>query len=200
MVRADENPFRVDRIEALRYRSPEFRWAPFYVALERQQYRGAIVGKKGAGKTTLLLELQARLEAGGATVSYHRLHGDTPQKFRSTLAWLRRVPRHGVGFFDGAEQLSPLAWHCVAMASRRLSGFVISTHRPGRMKTLHEARTSEGLLEALIDEIVPGDRDVVWPRAQAYYRRYDANLRDVFFALYDDYAQGTIGVEPTEGD
>ncbi len=190
VIAADSNPFRVQRIEALKFRAPGFGWDAFLARLADHDYRGAIVGPHGSGKTTLLLEAQQRLEAQGIPVYYGFLNEETPRKRWAVAAFLREIPCNTVFFLDGAEQLDPFTWRWVQWRTRRLRGFVVTTHRSGRLPTLYTTQRSEELLHELLEEMVPGEVSDSWPRALEYYRKVDGNIRDVFFALYDDCARG----------
>lgn len=190
MTAADENPFRVARIEALAYRAPGFDWDAFLARLAAAGYRGAIVGPHGSGKTTLLLEAQRRLEAGGVPVRYGFLNGETRRKGRTAREILQSTPSDTVLFLDGAEQLDPLSWRLLCWQARRLRGFVVTAHQPGRLRTLHTTEAGEALLKELLAQLVPGALEAHWPRAREHFARCGGNIRDVFFALYDDCARG----------
>lgn len=196
MATADENPYRVTRVEALPYRALDFSWDAFLGRLKASGYRGAVVGPHGSGKTTLLLEAQRRLEARGIAVTYGFLNEQTIGKRRAAIGLLREAASDTVLFLDGAEQLDPLTWAWFKRRARRLRGLVVTTHRPGRLPTLYQTRSSEGALRDLLESLNPGEVDADWERALAHYRACRGNVRDVFFALYDDHARAgaTLGV------
>ena len=189
MTAADRNPFRVARIEALPFRAPAFDWEPFLARLATPGIRGAIVGPHGSGKTTLLLEAQRRLEQRGVPVRYGFLNDATPRKAAQARAFLRDTPCDAVLFLDGAEQLDPLTWQWLRWRARGLRGFVITIHRPGRLPAIHTTHTGEALLRELLVQLVPGDWERYWPRAREHFARCGGNIREVFFALYDDCAR-----------
>lgn len=192
MLSADQNPFRVARIEGLAYRAPDFDWEAFLARLEAPGLRGAIVGPHGSGKTTLLLEAQARLKARGVPVRYGFLNEETRFKAHQARALVAETPREAVLFLDGAEQLDGLTWQWVKWRSRRLRGFVITIHQPGRLPTIYTTQTGEGLLRELLEQLVGEERERYWERAREHFDRCGGNIRDVFFALYDDCAGGKI--------
>ncbi len=72
---ARQNPFRVRRLLALRYRLDGC-WEPLLERLAKLGRRAALVGPQGSGKTTLLEELEERLEAEGWRVVCLRLARD----------------------------------------------------------------------------------------------------------------------------
>lgn len=190
MLPADQNPFRVARIEALVYRAPGFDWDPFLKRLAAPGVRGAIVGPHGSGKTTLLLEAQARLTALGVPVCYGFLNEETRFKARQARALVSATPRDTVLFLDGAEQLDALTWQWVRWRARRLRGLVITIHQPGRLPTIHTTETGEVLLRDLLEQLVGEEWARHWDRAREHFARCGGNVREVFFALYDDCARG----------
>ena len=191
MGTAECNPFRVSRIEALSYRAPGFSWTAFLETLAAHAYRGAIVGPHGSGKTTLLLEARQRLEDAGVPVSYGFLNEATPSKGRAARDILANTPRDTVLFLDGAEQIDSLTWRWLRWRSRDWRGLVITTHAPGRLPTLYRTATSEALLRDLLGELAPDGFDQYWERARGVHSGNQGNIRDTFFALYDDWAQSS---------
>lgn len=192
MLSADQNPFRVARIEALSYRAPDFDWDVFLARLEAPGVRGAIVGPHGSGKTTLLLEAQSRLERRGIPVHYGFLNEETRLKARQARVLAAGTPRDAVLFLDGAEQLDALTWAWVRWRARHMRGLIITIHAPGRLPTIHTTHTGEGLLRELLEQLVSEAWTRYWPRAREHFERCGGNLREVFFALYDDCASGKI--------
>lgn len=192
MLSADQNPFRVARIEGLAYRAPDFEWEAFLARLEAPGLRGAIVGPHGSGKTTLLLEAQSRLEARGVPVRYGFLNEESRFKARQAHALVAETPREAVLFLDGAEQLDGLTWQWLQWRARGLRGFVITIHQPGRLPTIHTTETGEGLLRELLEQLVGEEWTRYRPRAREHFERCGGNIREVFFALYDDCAAGRI--------
>jgi hypothetical protein len=189
VVPADANPFRVTRIESLPYRAPGFSWDAFLGHLETHAYRGAIVGPHGSGKTTLLLETQRCLRDRGISVTYGFLNEQTRRKGRAACTALSAVPDDTIFFLDGAEQLDPLAWRWLLWKARRLRGLVITAHQPGRLPTLYQTHASETMLRELLNALVPDEVDDYWPRARDQFHQRGGNVREVFFALYDDCAR-----------
>ena len=192
MLPADQNPFRVSRIEGLAYRAPDFDWDVFMARLEAPGLRGAIVGPHGSGKTTLLLEAQSRLEARGVPVRYGFLNEETRHKAHQAHALMAETPREAVLFLDGAEQLDVLTWAWLRWRTRGLRGFVITIHQRGRLPTIHTTETGEALLRELLEQLVGEEWARYWPRAREHFARCGGNVREVFFALYDDCAAGRI--------
>tara|TARA_R110001592_G_scaffold99251_2_gene282928 strand:+ start:1643 stop:2230 length:588 start_codon:yes stop_codon:yes gene_type:complete len=189
VVTADTNPFRVSRIESLAYRAPGFTWEAFLNTLATHQYRGAIVGPHGTGKTTLMLETQERLAATGLAVTYGFLNEETPRPGRVARRIVRDTPKDTVLILDGAEQLDALTWRWVCWTARRLRGFIVTTHTPGRLPTLYRTQSCQATLRELLGELNPEDLESRWPRAREHFNQNKGNIRDVFFDLYDDCTQ-----------
>ncbi|HSN86299.1 MAG TPA: hypothetical protein VL025_06040, partial [Thermoanaerobaculia bacterium] len=110
-MRAQDNPFRVERLHAIRYRLAGTTWEELLGRLEGLRYRAAVVGPHGHGKTTLLEDLASRLAARGFRIRSVSLHDGrrrlAPEQRRTLLAGLTD---RDLLFLDGAEQLSKLAW------------------------------------------------------------------------------------------
>ena len=77
-MRARDNPFRTDRVLAVRYRLDQGTFDGLLDRLDALGRRAAIVGPKGSGKTTLLEDLAPRLRDRGFTVRELRLNEENP--------------------------------------------------------------------------------------------------------------------------
>lgn len=211
-MRAADNPFRATRVEALR-----FRHGPtvddLLRRLQEQHGRGALVGPKGHGKTTLLLELAARLrELGWKTPNvrlgeeWRRAGGTLAERFEaaaqaaglataSKAAAFRgdaEIDARVVWFLDGVEQLGFLDWRWALSRTRHADGFIVTTHRPGRLPLLHECRTTPELLHELVEELLAVDGIGPVPSAdecRTLWNRHSGNLRDCLRELYDTWSR-----------
>jgi hypothetical protein len=187
---ARDNPFATHRVLREHYRLDEAGWAALLAQLESLGRRGAINGPHGAGKTTLLEDLAVRLEARGWRVTLLRLSEETP---RIPGGWLRsrstHLDRDDFLLVDGAEQLPPWSWWLYRWHARRAGGLVVTTHRPGRLPTLHQCVTTPELLGELAGAL--GGR-VTDDDARELHARHRGNLRDALRELYDRSAAGLI--------
>ena len=88
-MKARDNPFSVERLHAVRYRTKEATFDEILQRLDEMNYRAAIVGPEGSGKTTLLGNLQDALTAAvsGADTPDSKRPGDTA----SALPGINRV-------------------------------------------------------------------------------------------------------------
>lgn len=182
-MRARENPFRVERQHALRFRFPAGEDHESLLARAAARGgRGAIVGPHGSGKTTLLLELAEQLRARGHRVRELRIGAPRHSLTHGECAALSEGlgPRDAV-LFDGAGHLAPWHWWSLARALRPAAFVLVSSHRAGRLPTLLRTQTSFELLRELALELAPGlepERiDTAWRSAGGDLR---AALRGLF--------------------
>jgi hypothetical protein len=180
-LRPCDNPFASSRIDRLKLRPQGFSLEGLIGRLESQSWRGAIVGPRGSGKSTLLEELAGRV--GGALV--HVPGNGRPARAGKLVG---SVGPGGLLLLDSSERLSAAGWWSVRLRTRRLRGLVITTHRPGRLPTLVECRTSPQLLMELVGELVPGDVRSLAPLLGPMFDRHNGNLRKCLRELYDVYA------------
>lgn len=192
-VLARENPFRAQRLDAIRYRVA----GGIERVLERLDElgrRAAIVGPEGHGKTTLIEELARALKSRGFRVALERLSANERALHRERTKRLLSEARAGSFLLlDGADELPPIAWRRFVRGTRRAAGLVVTSRRPGRLPTLLECRTSPELLEELIEELLdlPRGRGVAARLAAGLYAKHSGNLRAALRELYDLWANGT---------
>ena len=180
-VRPADNPFASARIDGLTYRFDGDSVTTVLDRLVRHGSRGAVVGRHGSGKTTLLDTLAARLSGEPVHI---RLDAATPQPLRAARAALpaRVEARHAV-LIDGAEQLGPIDWSRLCRRMRHAGVVVITSHRTGRLPTIHECATTPALLRELVLELDPATAETV--DICDLFDRHGGNLRQCFRELYD---------------
>jgi hypothetical protein len=196
---AHENPFRSERIDALAFRPQGDDWPAIMARARAFDFRCAIVGPHGSGKTTMLEELKRRLETEGLRAPLFRLSRppeETAARRDIRSMWEALSGRRSfddtggrtVVLLDGAEQLGRLAWRLLQWRLRRSAGLIVTTHRPGRLPTLHRTRTSPKLLMDLLAELKDSGME---DRAIArIYEAHGGDLREAFFAFYRACAAG----------
>ena len=193
--RPGENPFRTSRIEALAYRDPDDPDSGTFLEtlLERWNHvrrRGALVGPKGHGKTTLLEQLEGRLEERGWEIRRLRLRVETPTPVRDSRRRLAEgLHDRAVISVDGLELLRPWTWWRLRRSWRSVGGLLATTHRRGRLPTLHNHLTTPALLRSLVCELLD-DEDFrrVDERLDDLFARHDGNVRECLRDLYDRFA------------
>lgn len=179
---AHDNPFRTNRLEALRFRETGVDIQHLLRRLDRQQGRGSLVGPKGSGKTTLLLELAEALRERGLTPRVVRLND---QRKRPDFSCLRQMDAKTALLLDGAEQLAPHVWWRVRWMARGLPCFVTTSHTRPHLPLLHHHHTSPALLRTLVAELLGERASLTEIDFEALYARHAGNLRDCFLELYD---------------
>jgi hypothetical protein len=184
--RPADNPFASHRIEALSFRSAALEWSGLMQRMDNLGGRAAVVGPKGSGKTTLLGELASRLEQAVVIV---RIPGSCPRPWRTVRAQLPLpvTHRHAI-LVDGSEQLGAVGWRRLLHATRRARCLITTLHKPGRLPTLIECRSTSGLLRDLVEELAPADTLNLQFGLDGLFQRHKGNLRSCFRELYDVYA------------
>lgn len=192
---AAENPFRITRIHGLPYQEPGLHLNLLMDRFEAMGREGGIVGSHGNGKTTLLRALGDGLAQEGLRPRYLHVRDGFERPGRA--AFRRTVRRLGPGdvlLLDGAEQLPWLTWRAVLrQVRRRAGGILITTHKPGRLPTLHTCATSPATLAELVGQLLPGASDAVLAEARQLHAMHGGDIREVFLALYDQCAAGRHG-------
>jgi hypothetical protein len=183
-MRARDNPFAVQRLGALAYRLDGMSWEALLARFAALGCRAALVGPEGRGKTTLLEELGRRLQAAGwrpRTLVLQRGERRLAAAARERL--LAALGPTDLLLVDGAQELSPLAWHRLRRHSRAAGGLLITSHREGMLPTLVTCRTSPELLAALLAELAP--RPLGLPPPAELFARHHGNLRAALLEAYD---------------
>jgi len=210
-VRAQENPFRTERLDRLGFRAAAT-GAPadldsLVERFERLGRRAAVIGPEGSGKTTLLDALEPRFAARGLIVRRLRaapgggaLWEQPPVK---GARWSRPPARSALSkstafegtdertllVVDGLDRLPFASRRRIRQAGRQAAGLLVTAHRRLRLPTLIECATTPALLAALIADLGADlDRDFGGAASHALHRRHRGNLRTALLELYDRYA------------
>lgn len=192
MIPARANPFSTDRVLRERYRFSEADWDILLRRLRLCGGRGALVGSKGFGKTTLLEDLGRRLKSSDWNVALLRLSAENRSLPASAdRHFFRTLDPRSALLIDGAEQLSWWRWQAVRWRSRHAGLMVITTHRPGRLPTLHRCETTPALLNDLVQAL-----GVTLPpyEVEALHRHHGGNVREALRELYDVWAEKDMSV------
>ena len=103
--------------------------------------------------------------------------------------WLREffasTGPNDVLLFDGAEQLSRLAWWRFRRLARRARGLVITSHRPGLLPTLVACETDADLLRDIVSDLAPTGPPMPGPAPEELFARHNGNVREALRELYD---------------
>ena len=185
-MRARDNPFAVQRVHAIRYRLAGVTWEGLLERLAALGFRAALVGPHGHGKTTLLEDLGARLSGRGFRVRTVTLHEEDRQLDGARRkALFHDLSPSDVLLLDGAEQLGRLSWFEVRARTRAAGGLVVTSHHPGLLPTLHECRTTPGLLAEIVGELAGEGVET-----GELFSRHGGNVRDALRELYDLWSTG----------
>lgn len=179
-TRPADNPFSSRRIDSLAYRFLDGSLDEVLAGLRQADGRGAIVGPHGSGKTTLLEELATHLTDDPVWI---RLDAGTARPLAVAITSLPTIVADRHVFVDGAEQLAAVAWWRFRRRVRRARTLTVTSHRPGRLPTLIECRTSPALLDELVSKLDPATAHEV--DLEALYRRRGGNIRLCLRDLYD---------------
>lgn len=176
-MKARDNPYRAERLEAMRYRFPDGDDMRAVLArLDRMGGRGAIIGLHGSGKTTLLRELGEALRGRGMRVRLHRL---TQGARTWPHNWLADIDANDALLLDSAGLLSWSRWLSLRWRCRHAGVLVVTAHRRGLLPTLIRCRTSPALLSELLQDL-----GCPQPQSAQVFAAHRGNLHAVFRDLY----------------
>jgi hypothetical protein len=185
-VRPADNPFRVQRVDALAYRVAGGleALADRFDSLGR---RAAVVGPHGGGKTALLAALEPVLRARALRPVSLRLHCGDRRLGPEGERWLAVAAPGVVLVLDGSDELGRGEWLRVLWRSRAAAGLLVATHRRGWLPTLHRCEPAPALLRELMAELDAGCGCTL-PAAAVLFARHRGNLRLALRELYDLHA------------
>ena len=192
--RPRDNPFATRHLNSLTYRLHGATWAELLARLDRLGGRGAVVGPRGRGKTALLEALAPLLSERGLVVRWLRPEPPPrpwPPGFLTRLA--EDTGPDDALLVDGAERLTTAAWWRFSRTSRRAGVLVATTHRPGRLPTLHVPETSVALLRELTEELLGRSASDLAPLLADLFEETRGDLRRCLLRLYDHW--GEAGAE-----
>jgi hypothetical protein len=187
---AHENPFRMRRIEALRYRLDHDGWDRLLARFAAHGWRGLLVGPHGSGKTTLREEIETRLRRDGWQVRALVLGDERMIAWTELHALVQGADRRTLLSLDGIDRLGPLTWWRLRRLAVEVGGILATSHVPGRLPVLHRHHTSAALLRDLVHEVI-GDRHdptLLDRRCDDLFVRHRGDLRACLRALYDEAA------------
>lgn len=193
-MKARENPFAIDRIEALLNFEPEWCGSDWPDLLDRWRqldYRAAIVGPHGSGKSTLLRTLETQLSS--ETTVHHLFLNDSkpdldPQEWQRLES---TAEKNTVILLDGAEQLNRRAWrrfHTTIIRSTASIRALVTQHRASRFRwpTLLSTRPTPALLCHLIEKTAPDFHQTLTDsQIDSLFTRHRGNLREALWQCYD---------------
>lgn len=190
MLPARANPFRADRIEALRYRLDENGWQTLMTRFAALRWRGVLIGPHGSGKTTLREAIERRMRATGWRVCSVVLSDERSIAWRDVRHLIGDTDERTVLSLDGLDRLSAWSWWRLTYATKHLGGVLATSHVPGRLPTLHEHHTSPGLLHDLVRDLTnPSMAASLRDRCTDLFQHYRGDVRACLRRLYDETAE-----------
>jgi GTPase SAR1 family protein len=189
-MKARDNPFAVERVQAIRYRPLNTTFEQILARLHELNYRAAVIGPEGSGKTTLLEDLQQMLRQKGFWTNLVFVNDTAPFDSPACRRLLAALTRDTLILLDGADLIRRGDWsllkhHTITHAR----GLVVTSHRPGLLPTLLECTTTPALLREIVAELLPQDRTPTTQFLNHLYGRHKGNLRTCLRELYDLYAE-----------
>ena len=200
MLPARENPFRMQRIEALRYRLDQDGWQALMTRFAAQRWRGVLVGAHGSGKTTLREELESRLQRAGWDVRSVVLEDQRPLGWTALKEVIATAGRRTLLSLDGLDRISAWTWWRLCRATHGIGGILATSHIRGRLPTLHRHHTSPELLRELVHDLVHHRHDPApfTARCAELFTRHRGDVRACLRSLYDE-AEHLISHEAVQG-
>jgi hypothetical protein len=187
MLPARSNPFRMDRIEALRFRLDDTDWRRLMARFASRRFRGMLVGPHGSGKTTLREAIERHLAVEGWGVRALVLCDQRAVRWPDMRDLASGAGERTLISLDGVDRLKAPTWWRFVRAARAASGILATSHVPGRLPTLHVHETSAALLRDLAAELCD-DADPAWlaSRSCALFETHRGDIRACLRALYDE--------------
>ena len=193
-MKARENPFCVERVDAIRYRPLATTFDTILARLAVLRYRAAIVGPEGSGKTTLLEDIRQALDRQGHQTRLVFVNDTSPLTRRRRRRLLSELKDDEVVLLDGADTLRRSSWMLFKRSIlRRAAGLIITTHRPGWLPTLIDCATTPALLAQIVTDLSPSDPIPVEVLDRLYHDR-QGNIRHCLRDLYDVCAREHLEV------
>ena len=164
--------------------------ASLVAELERNRWRGEIIGPHGSGKSTLLQTLFPAIEAAGREVRCYIAKPNDPQLSMFTADQATWSDSTQV-VIEGYELLSRRSQKMLDQVCReKRAGLLITCHKPQGLPTLFQTSITVELAISLVEQLLPNDCDFITPAdVRDSFSRHGQNLRELLFELYDLYEQ-----------
>ncbi|HEX4954881.1 MAG TPA: hypothetical protein VF017_15935 [Thermoanaerobaculia bacterium] len=192
-MRPADNPFRAQRLAALRYRFTQATPSELIERLAGLDHRAALVGAHGSGKSMLMAALGSALAEQGFALRQARLHVGPGEPARLAPGFLAELTSRHFLLVDSAGVLGGWSLRKLLRASRRAGGLLVTLHQPGPLPTLLECHPGPELLAELIEELAGAELAARLPPAEELFARHRGNLREALRGLYDWCGRGGGG-------
>ena len=189
-MKARQNPFRSDRVDAFRYQLEPEQWDSLLFKLRANSYRGMILGPHGTGKTVFLEDLRARLQktlSRGQNLPLLTFQDGFGEKDKVAIReGMSQLKSGDVCFMDGTEWLPIWIRWTLPRSIPRNVGWICTGHRPMGplpllLKTEPQPEVAQQLVATLLNRaLTDGEKS----RCDRLYKEKKGNMRDFLRALY----------------
>jgi hypothetical protein len=188
-MKARDNPFAAERIQAVRYRPLQGTFDALLARIREMNYRAAIIGPDGSGKTTLLEDLRRAFIEQGLKARMVFVNDTCPLDAPACRRLLAELTREEIVLLDGADLIPRFCWSLTKRHTiRHAFGLVITSHRAGLLPTLLECSTTPALLDEITHELLPPGHSIPPDQLASLYECHQGNLRSCLRELYDLYS------------
>ncbi len=157
--------------------------------LEAMNYRGEITGPEGSGKTTLLEDTGHLLKKKGFTVKSLFLNREKRNLEKTFMKdFYEGLSCRDIILFDGAEQLSWLAWQSFKRKTFPAGGLVIASLKAGLLPALHRCSTGPELFQEIVEDLTGEEGRRTKELNKKIYLKNKGNIRCALRELYDIYS------------
>ncbi len=185
-MKARDNPFAVERVQAIRYHPPNTTFDQILVRLHELNYRAAIAGPEGSGKTTLLEDLGQTFREKGIRTKVVFVNDTSGFDSPACRRLLADLTRDQIVLLDGADLMRRSDWSLLKRHTiTHAYGLIITSHRRGLLPTLIECSTTPALLKEIVAELQPQRHAPTTEFLNNLYERHQGNLRACLRELYD---------------
>jgi len=189
-MKARDNPFAVERVQAIRYRPLKTTFDEILARLHELNYRAAITGPEGSGKTTLLEDLGRAFRTKGIKPNLVFVNDTSRFDSPTCRRLLASLSRDQIALLDGADLIRRSDWSLLKRHTiTHAYGLIITSHKRGLLPTLIECSTSPALLKNIVAALQPQSSLLTPEFLDSLYKRHQGNLRACLRELYDLYAQ-----------
>ena len=189
MIRAKDNPFGAQRLDAIGYIPQGEPLNMICNRLKTMDCTAAVVGPHGSGKSTLLRKIQDAFDAAGDGTQRLFVSRDVKLPWKTVTQCIDSMNGQDILFFDGANHLPFWRFRQLKrLTHQRQIGLVITSHTEGLLPTLLHCRTNPALLAEIINRLSAEDA-VATEQIEALFQAHQGNIRDCLWQLYDEYGR-----------
>lgn len=196
MRKAKDNPYASSRLERLLTFDPSLindSWEAIEARWQQLGWDGIVLGCHGSGKTTFLLGFKEYLENAGEPVAMFFFNDQKTELDAAETKALQDGIADKWVFVDGIEYLVGVKGWLLRRKLKQGNGWLVAKHRvtdKAQSKVLVELEPTEALACSLLKQITHAHQ--VGREIQSELNQHNKNLREMWFARYDQWARGEI--------